>query len=334
MVGRLAPGSARRRRRPTRWRARFPRAPRSLRSRAYLVGLSRSAVGREARRRPGARDAAVQLVPLGAPLLLSTDAWTYWGYGWIADRPRRQPVRACRPKLPSDPGASRTRADWRDTTTVYGPAFTLASEPVARVAGSSADAAAWIFKALAAPAAVVAPSLASRLARGRRSRRAFVGWNPLLAIHLAGGGHNDAWMAALVGRRPALAAAGRRAARAPPWALAVLVKWIPLVFLPLRRSRRAGRPARAHLGFAARRCGRAGPRDVAVRAPLALRFRPARRERRTETRLRAPVSARAARASGLGRLALASPCSPPPPPSSARRAGPCAARRPPRCSCS
>ena len=26
----------------------------------------------------------VQLVPLGAPLLLSTDAWTYWSYGWIA----------------------------------------------------------------------------------------------------------------------------------------------------------------------------------------------------------------------------------------------------------
>ena len=27
--------------------------------------------------------AAIQLVPLAAPLLLSTDAWTYWGYGWI-----------------------------------------------------------------------------------------------------------------------------------------------------------------------------------------------------------------------------------------------------------
>src|SRR3546814_4786854 len=39
---------------------------------------------------------------------------------------------------------------WRDTTSVYGPAFTLLSELVALVSGSSAAAAAWIFKVLAA----------------------------------------------------------------------------------------------------------------------------------------------------------------------------------------
>ena len=37
---------------------------------------------------------------------------------------------------------------------------------------------------------------------------AFVGWNPLLALHFAGGGHNDAWMAALVVGALAAAAAG------------------------------------------------------------------------------------------------------------------------------
>src|SRR5207247_9929369 len=39
---------------------------------------------------------------------------------------------------------------YHDTTSVYGPLFTLASEPVAGAAGSSADAAAWLFKSLAA----------------------------------------------------------------------------------------------------------------------------------------------------------------------------------------
>ena len=36
--------------------------------------------------------------------------------------------------------------DWLDTTSVYGPAFQLATEPVALAAGSSADAAAWISR--------------------------------------------------------------------------------------------------------------------------------------------------------------------------------------------
>ena len=100
-------------------------------------------------------------------------------------------------------------------------------------AGDSANAAAWIFKTLAAVAAVGAALLAARLARARAFAVAFVGWNPLLAIHLAGGGHNDAWLAAGVVGALALALAGRRHAAGALWALAILVKWIPVVFLAL-----------------------------------------------------------------------------------------------------
>ena len=32
----------------------------------------------------GTLAAAIQLAPLGAPLLISSDAWTYWDYGRIA----------------------------------------------------------------------------------------------------------------------------------------------------------------------------------------------------------------------------------------------------------
>jgi hypothetical protein len=176
---------------------------------------------------------AVQVAPLTAPLLLSTDAWTYWEYGWIANdggNPYTEPPE----RFPENPAFDYAGADWRDTTSVYGPAFTLASQPVAAAAGDSADVAAWIFKTLAAAAAAGAALLAGLLARARAFAAAFVGWNPLLAVHLGGGGHNDAWIAAGVVGALALAVLGRRRAAGIVWALAILVKWIPLVFLVLR----------------------------------------------------------------------------------------------------
>ena len=195
---------------------------------------------------------AIQLAPLAAPLLLSTDAWTYWDYGRIAAVHDGNPYRDSPEEFPADPAFPYVGADWRDTTTVYGPAFTLASEPIALAAGESEDAAAWIYKSLGAAFVLVAAGLAAFLARGRPFACAFVGWNPLLAIHFAGGGHNDAWMAALVLAALACAASGRRALAGAAWAAAVLVKWVPLVFLALRilEARRTGRRI-DHRGFAA-----------------------------------------------------------------------------------
>jgi hypothetical protein len=194
---------------------------------------------------------AIQLAPLGAPLLLSTDAWTYWAYGRIAAVQGGNPYANPPEAFPDDPAFPHVGADWRDETSVYGPAFTLASEPLALAAGSSADAAAWIYKALAALGILVAAALAARLSPRPAFAAAFVGWNPLLAIHFAGGGHNDAWMIALVVGALALGASGRRQAAGIAWALAIFVKWVPLLLLPLRalearaRGRRVG-----HLGLA------------------------------------------------------------------------------------
>ena len=195
--------------------------------------------------------AAIQLVPLGAPLLLSTDAWTYWSYGRIASVHDANPYRDPPADFPDDPSFPYVGEDWRDTTTVYGPAFTLPSEPLAVVARESKDAAAWIYKTLAALAVLLTVGLAARLSPRPAFACAFAGWNPLLAVHFAGGGHNDAWMAALVVGALALAASGRRFWAGAAWAAAVLVKWVPLVFLPLRalEARRTGRPV-DHRGFA------------------------------------------------------------------------------------
>jgi hypothetical protein len=185
---------------------------------------------------------AIQFVPLGAPLLLSTDAWSYWDYGRIAAvhgaNPYRDPPRA----FPRDPAFGAMGADWRDRTTVYGPAFTLASEPIAVAAGRSPAAAAWVFRTLAAIATLAAAGLAARLTRRRALALAFVGWNPVLALHAAGGGHNDAWVGVAVLAAVALADVGYRGRSGLLWALAVLLKWFPLLLLAVhlvaRRRRR------------------------------------------------------------------------------------------------
>jgi hypothetical protein len=141
-------------------------------------------------------------------------------------------------------------ADWLDTTSVYGPAFTLASEVVA-AALDSADPVAWLFKAAAAAGMLAATWCAVRLSSSPSRAAVLVGWNPVLAVHAAGGGHNDAWIAALVLGALALGAAGRKQAAGVAWAAGILIKWVPAVFLALRavEARAARRPA-GHTGFA------------------------------------------------------------------------------------
>jgi hypothetical protein len=99
---------------------------------------------------------------------------------------------------------------------------------------------------------VVLVLLAARLSSQPAFAAAFVGWNPLLAIHFAGGGHNDAWMMAFVLGALALAAAGRPALAGLSWAAAIAIKWVPLLFLPLRllEARKVGRRI-DHRGLAA-----------------------------------------------------------------------------------
>ena len=200
----------------------------------------------------GVLAAAIQLAPLGAPLLLSTDAWTYWDYGRIAAVHGGNPYRDAPRRFAADPSFPYVGTDWRRSTSVYGPAFTLASEPVARAAGTSADAAAWIYKAIAALAVLTTALLAARLSPRPALALAFVGWNPVLSIHFAGGGHNDAWLAAFVLAALAAGAAQRRQLAGAFWALAVLVKWVPLLLLPLRalEARASGRRV-AHAAFGA-----------------------------------------------------------------------------------
>ena len=192
---------------------------------------------------------AIQLLPLASPLLLSTDAWAYWEYGAIA-REDGNPYRDTPSDHPENPAYEHAGFRWRDTISVYGPAFTLLSEGIAYASGVSEQAAAWTFKVLAALSMLAVTALAAVLSRRPVLAVALVGWNPLLAIHFAGGGHNDALMMALVLGAIALAATGRRGGAAAAWALSIFVKWVPAVFFALRalHARATRRPV-SHLGF-------------------------------------------------------------------------------------
>lgn len=199
----------------------------------YLAGLAAARRRVLPLRQAAAIAVVVQLAPLGAPLLLSTDAWTYWGYGWIAAEGGGNPYVDPPAAFPESPAAPYLGAAWRDTTTVYGPAFTGLSEPVAEVAGSSSDAAAWLFKSLAALGVLAATGAVTYGARRPALTAALVGWNPVLAVHAAGGGHNDALVGGLSALAVALALRRRHDLSGAVWVLAVLVKWVPLAFLAL-----------------------------------------------------------------------------------------------------
>ena len=132
---------------------------------------------------------------------------------------------------PDDPAYALMGAQWHDTTSAYGPLWTVTSAGVAKAAGDSPDTAAWLFKALVLAAVALAPP-------GRKAfAAAFVGWNPVLALQFAGGGHNDTLMMALPLAGMAVAARGRPNLGAAFWPVAIVVKWLPLIFLPLLVAR-------------------------------------------------------------------------------------------------
>ena len=200
---------------------------------AYLVSLALMRRGRPGPWAVVTVAVAVQLLPLFAPLLGSTDAWWYWDYARIAATHGANPYAVKPSTYPGDAAYGHMGGAWHTTTSVYGPAFTLASEPVALAAHGSAAAAAWTFKTLAAAGVLLAAALAGLLARRTAFAVAFVGWNPLLAIDFAGGGHNDVLMVVLVLTALALAAMGRGRLSSVAWATSIYVKWVSVLLVPL-----------------------------------------------------------------------------------------------------
>lgn len=206
--------------------------------------------------------ALVQAAPLARPLLLSQDAGVYWDYARIAAVDGGNPYRDPPSRFRHDPAYPSVAGAWRDTTSAYGPLFTAASEGGALAVGRSPAAADTLFKTAAAVGVVVLALLVALVSIRPAFAAAAVGWNPLLAMHFGGGGHNDVWMMVPLVGALALDRRGRRHLAGALWAAAAAVKWIPLLLLPIRASVRQGGVRFGYAGFAAATLAVAGVASI------------------------------------------------------------------------
>jgi alpha-1,6-mannosyltransferase len=188
--------------------------------------------------------AAIQLIPLAGPLLLSRDVYAYWTYGRLITAHDANPYAAPPSRYGSDPGEQQMAPTWRGTRSVYGPVFSAASAGLATATGRSSETTAFTYRLLAALGMLVVVGLAALAGPMPAFAAAFVGWNPMLALDFAGGGHNDVWMVAFVLGALTLASRRRPALAGASWAIAAGVKWVPLVLLPLSLIAAPGRNAR------------------------------------------------------------------------------------------
>lgn len=143
---------------------------------------------------------------------------------------------------PADPAFAHVT--WIDSTSAYGPLFTLATYPLAVVA---VEVAVVVLKALAASAVLALAALVARLAatRGAEPLRAaaFVALNPLVLVHVVGGAHNDAlaMLLATLGVAATLAASEASGGGALVAAVAVKASSAFLAPFALLGARRRGR---------------------------------------------------------------------------------------------
>jgi alpha-1,6-mannosyltransferase len=129
------------------------------------------------------------------PLLLSRDVYSYAIYGRMASVHHVNPYVSTPFDFPTDPFFPLVGPQWRGTTAVYGPAFTMLSSGLTRVLHSPASLI-LAYKVIAAVAALITTLVATRLARRVWPERAafaaaLIVWNPVVVFHAVGGGHND-----------------------------------------------------------------------------------------------------------------------------------------------
>jgi alpha-1,6-mannosyltransferase len=143
-----------------------------------------------------------------APVLLSHDVYSYVDYARLGARHGLDPYVHPPLAAPSDPAFARVT--WPDTTSAYGPLFTLATYPLAWLPVGTAVA---VLKALAALSVLGTAVLVARIAawRGVEPLRAaaFVALNPLVLVHVVGGAHNDGLMMLLATLAVAATLGGR-----------------------------------------------------------------------------------------------------------------------------
>lgn len=176
---------------------------------------------------------AIQLAPLSGPLLFSTDVYTYWTYGRMEAIHGANPYADSPLAFSKDPPFPFVGEGLANTTSIYGPGFTALSSLHARVSGNSPRVAAFGFRAAMALAVLALVCILSRWAPRPALAVVLFGWSPLVAVHAAGGGHNDALMLLFAVPAVLCAARGRGLLAGLGWASSLAIKSATLVLLPL-----------------------------------------------------------------------------------------------------
>jgi alpha-1,6-mannosyltransferase len=186
---------------------------------------------------------ALVLVFVAAPPLLSLDVFSYVSYARLEGLHGQNPYEFTPASVPGDEALAFVE-DWRDSVSVYGPLFTIASAPLAHLGVGGAV---WSLKLAAGIGVLLTAWIASRLAAARGVDPAFaaavVALNPLVLVHVVGGAHNDALMAAVMTAGIAAIALGRQILGGLGLVAAAAVKASALLVVPFaligadRRSR-------------------------------------------------------------------------------------------------
>jgi hypothetical protein len=177
---------------------------------------------------------AVQVVPLAAPLLLSKDAFLYWGEARVLVTHHANPYRSSPADYPGDPSTPLVSESWRGEPAPYGPAWEVAAAAPAALVGGSRHAAELAYRVLSVLALLGCLAIVAVRTRSPAAV-AFLGWSPLLALHYAGGGHGDALMMVLV---LGALVSGTTARGGAMWPLASAFKPFPPILIPLDLARR------------------------------------------------------------------------------------------------
>lgn len=204
---------------------------------AYLLALGAA--------RPGLLVAvcvavAAQAVLFASPLILSKDVYLYWNESRAVAVHHASPYSTSPDTFASDPSLPYVSEEWRTGGAPYGPTWEAISLVPGAIAGSSASAAAWTFRAFGALGILLTLAVVAVRTRSGASV-ALLGWNPLIALHFAGGGHNDGWLLALLAAALLARAAPVRGAA---WPLALAFKPLALVLLPLEAAAHGVRRSR------------------------------------------------------------------------------------------
>jgi alpha-1,6-mannosyltransferase len=142
---------------------------------------------------------AFHVLFVALPLLISNDVLSYAMYGRILSVHHANPYTSLPLTFPSDPFFPLVAPLWRGTPSVYWPGFVLLSAGVTSLVHSPAGTV-LVFKLIAGAASAGSMLLVARTARRLWPARAafaamLVGWNPVMLLHVVGGGHNDALIA-------------------------------------------------------------------------------------------------------------------------------------------